>query len=171
MIETTRLRLAPLKYDQLLQYIQNDGSLEVTLQLNPTVRTMSPELKEALTATILPNVADPNNNYLYATLWSIILKSENKMVGDVCFIGPPDEQGEIEIGYGTYDAFQKNGYMTESVGGMIEWAKTRPDIKAIIASTDQANVASWAVLERNGFVKYGATDGLFHWHRDMKNSQ
>jgi RimJ/RimL family protein N-acetyltransferase len=86
------------------------------------------------------------------------------MVGDVCFIGAPDEQGEVEIGYGTYDTFQRKGYMTEAVGGMIEWAKTRPAIKAIIASTDLTNVASWAVLERNHFIKYGATEGLFHWH-------
>jgi ribosomal-protein-alanine N-acetyltransferase len=70
----------------------------------------------------------------------------------------------VEIGYGTYDTFQRKGYMTEAVGGMIEWAKTRPAIKAIIASTDLTNVASWAVLERNHFIKYGATEGLFHWH-------
>ena len=64
--------------------------------------------------------------YLFSTLWTIILKEENKMVGDLCFVGEPDAEGEIEIGYGTYDEFRKRGYMTEAVNGMINWAiKTR----------------------------------------------
>ena len=58
MIETERLRLLPLTYDQLVKYIRADQSLEAELNLNPTKRIISPELKEALENTILPGVAD-----------------------------------------------------------------------------------------------------------------
>jgi ribosomal-protein-alanine N-acetyltransferase len=30
---------------------------------------------------------------------------DNKMVGDLVIVGEPNADGEIEIGYGTYDEF------------------------------------------------------------------
>lgn len=163
MIETERLILKPLSYLQLLKYIQADNSLEKELNLNKTSRTISLELKEALEETILPHVADANRNYLYSTLWTIISKADNKMVGDLCFVGEPNANGEVEIGYGTYDEFQSRGFMTEAVVGMIKWAKQQPDVKAITASTDKTNVASYTILEKNNFEKTGESDELFHW--------
>ena len=54
MIETKRLILKPLTYDQLIKYIKCDNSLEEELNLNRTSRIISPELKEAFEQTILP---------------------------------------------------------------------------------------------------------------------
>lgn len=163
MIETSRLILRPLTYEQLIKYTRCDNSLEEELMLNKTSRTMSPELKEALELTILPNVLDPRKNYLYSTLWTAISKVENKMIGDLCIVGEPNAEGEIEIGYGTYAEFRNKGFMTEMVSGIIEWAKTQPGVKAVIASTKKSNEASFKVLEKNGFVKTGETDTLFNW--------
>jgi ribosomal-protein-alanine N-acetyltransferase len=87
MIETERLLIKPLTYDQLVKYTKCDNSLEEELNLNETSRTISPELKEAFEQTILPNVADKSNNYLYSTLWTAISKAENKMIGDLCIVG------------------------------------------------------------------------------------
>ncbi len=39
--------------------------------------------------------------------------------------GEPNANGEIEIGYGTYDEFQGKGFLTEIVGGIIEWTKNQ----------------------------------------------
>lgn len=167
MINTERLTIKPLTYNQLLKYIENNYSLEAELGLSETIRTISPELKYALEQTILLHVADASKNYLYSTLWTVISKAENKMVGDLCFIGEPNSHGEIEIGYGTYDQFQRKGFMTEAVGGMIEWAKQQPDVKAITASTDKTNVASYTVLEKNNFEKNGESDELFHWRLQL----
>jgi RimJ/RimL family protein N-acetyltransferase len=108
-------------------------------------------------------VADKTKNYLYSTLWTAISKTENKMIGDLCIVGEPNAAGEIEIGYGTYDAFQGRGYMTEMVGGMIEWAKAQKTVKAIVATTDKTNTASFKVLEKNHFIKISETDTSFHW--------
>lgn len=163
MIETERLILKPLTYDQLVKYIKCDNSLEEELDLNKTSRTISAELTEAFEKTILPNVADTSKNYLYSTLWTAISKKENKMVGDLCIVGEPNPDGEIEIGYGTYDEFQNQGYMTEIVNGIIEWAKSQPIVKSIIASTDKVNAASFKVLEKNNFIRIGETEILFNW--------
>ena len=168
MIETERLILKPLTHKQLIKYIRNDNSLEVELNLLESSRTISSELKEALEQTILPNVADPNKNYLYSTLWTVILKEENKMVGDLCFVGEPNENGEIEIGYGTYDEFKKKGYMTEAVGGILKWAEKQPTVKSIIAATEKENHASYSVLEKNNFIKSGETETMFQWSYKFK---
>ena len=167
MIETERLILIPLTYEQLIKYIKCDNSLEKELNLHETSRTISPELKDALEQTILPNVADKTKNYLYSTLWTAILKTENKMVGDLCIIGEPNADGEIEIGYGTYKEFQNKGLMTEIVRGIIEWVKSQPKVNSIIASTDKTNIASYRVLKKNGFVKIGETETLLNWKLQM----
>jgi [ribosomal protein S5]-alanine N-acetyltransferase len=167
MIQTEQLILQPLTYGQLVKYITADGSLERELQLNSTSRTISPELKEALEQTILPNVADRTKNYLYATLWTGILKVNNKMIGDACFKGEPNAEGAIEIGYGTYDEFQGKGFMTEMVAGMVTWAKMQPLVKAVIASTSKTNIASFRVLQKNNFIKVGETDTEFNWKLEL----
>jgi ribosomal-protein-alanine N-acetyltransferase len=169
MIETKRLIIKPLTYNQLEKYMLNDNSLEQELSLNETSRSISPELKEALEQTILPNVADTSTNYLYSTLWTLISKKDNKMVGDLCFVGAPNADGEIEIGYGTYDIFAGLGYMTEAVDGMILWAKKQPKIRAIIADTEKQNTASFRVLEKNDFVKIGENETLQKWRLSVKS--
>jgi RimJ/RimL family protein N-acetyltransferase len=168
MIETERLILKPLTYNQLVKYIKCDSSLEKELNLNETSRTISPELKEALEHTILPNVADKSKNYLYSTLWTAISKTDKKMVGDLCIVGEPNANGEIEIGYGTYEEFQNRGFMTEVVRVIIEWAKTQVKVKSIIASTDKSNTASLKVLEKNDFIKIGETATTTKWKKEIK---
>ena len=167
MRQTERLLIRPLSFGQLVKYIENNHSLEEELGLLAAERLISPELKEALEHALLPGVAANESNYFYFTLWTIILKSENRMVGDLCFMGLPNDNGEIEIGYGTYEDFRGNGYMTEAVGGMVGWAKTQPNIKKITASTDKTNRASYTVLQKNGFVKSGESDDLFHWVKEL----
>ena len=163
MIETERLIIKPLTYEQLLKYIKCDNSLEAELNLDRNARTITAELKEALEQTILPNVADQSKNYLFSTLWTAISKTENKMVGDLCIIGEPNQAGEIEIGYGIYDEFRNKGLMTEIVQGIIGWAKSQQGVKSIVASTEKTNVASYKVLQKNRFVKTHETETLFRW--------
>ena len=163
MIETERLIIKPLTYGQLVKYILLDNSLEAELNLNTTSRTISSDLQEALEQTILPNVADSTKNYLFSTIWTLISKEENKMVGDLCFVGEPNTEGEVEIGYGTYEEFRKRGFMTEAVAGIIKWAEKQANIRSIIASTNKSNIDSYSILERNNFIKSGETETHYNW--------
>ena len=52
MIETERLILKPLTYEQFKKYIKLNNSLEAELNLKESSSTISPELKEALEQTI-----------------------------------------------------------------------------------------------------------------------
>ena len=147
----------------MLKYIKNDHSLEDELALNHSAMELSPQLKDALEQSILPSLQDKNKNHLFSTLWTIINKSENCSVADLCFQGEPTEDGEIEIGYGTYKQHQGKGYMTEAVKGMIDWAEKHENVKAIIATTDKTNVASYTILEKNAFIKVSETNEQLNW--------
>jgi len=162
-----RLIIIPLTYNQLVKYVKCDGTLEKEFNLNLNSRIISDELKEALENTILPNVADTTKNYLFSTLWTAISIAENSMVGDLCIVGEPNKLGEIEIGYGTYEEYQGRGYMTEIVGGIVEWAKTQASVKSIIASTLKTNLASFKVLEKNKFIKIKENPILSNWKLEL----
>jgi RimJ/RimL family protein N-acetyltransferase len=169
MIETERLVIKPLSYEQVTKYMRLDNSLETELKLSASSsRTISNDLKEALENSILPNVADSNRNYLYFTLWTVISKADNKMIGDLCFMGEPDENGEIEIGYGTYEEFRNQGFMTEAVSSIIKWAREQPDIRAITASTDKTNGDSISILQKNSFIRFSENDTLYNWRLKIK---
>jgi [ribosomal protein S5]-alanine N-acetyltransferase len=168
MTETERLFIIPLTGEQLHKYILSDHSLEEELGQKHSIRTVSPELKEALEQTIIPGVADPDRNYLFSTLWTVICKAENIMVGDLCFVGEPNPAGEVEIGYGTYETARNKGYMTEAVGGVIRWAEKQPLVKSIVASTDKDNPASASVLVKNGFIRNGDAGTLIHWRLQIR---
>jgi len=107
---------------------------------------------------------------LYSTLWTAISKAESKMIGDLCIVGEPNTEGEIEIGYGTYEEFQGMGYMTEMVAGMITWAKTQASVKSIIASTAKDNVASLKVLQKNNFIEVLETETTINWRLELRAS-
>jgi RimJ/RimL family protein N-acetyltransferase len=170
IIETERLWVKPLSYKQLVDYIKLDNVLEDSLGLAHHSRTLPGELKEAFEQTILPHVAAAGNDILYSTLWTIIDKQKKIMVGDLCFKGVPDAAGSIEIGYGTYDAFQGKGLMTEAIGGIIKWAFEQPGVKTILAETDTDNIASHKTLSKNNFTIFKQVENMTWWRLD-KNVQ
>ena len=163
MIETKRLKILPLTYSQLIKYAKCNNSLERELDLEKFQRIIPPELREALDKTIIPNVADKNKNYLYSTLWTAILKVQKRMIGELCMMGEPNAEGEVEIGYGIYREFQNNGYMTEFLGGIVEWLKSQSRVQSILAKTEKSNISSYRVLEKNMFFKIGENGNLMEW--------
>ncbi len=162
-LETPRLRIFPLSYPQLVNYLENDQSLETELALLAHPRSVSPALKEAFEQTILPAVAVAGSNHVFSTLWTIVVKEQQMMAGDLCFKGAPNEKGEIEIGYGSHELFRGKGIMTEAVGVLTEWAFRQPGVLAIVAETDPENIASQRILEKNGFQKTGTNDKYWCW--------
>jgi [ribosomal protein S5]-alanine N-acetyltransferase len=162
-LETKRLVIFPLSYDQLVLYLQENNKLEEELNLKSGNENIPQELLDAFNETILPAVADTTKNYLYSTLWTIVSKEMNQMVADLCFKGEPNESGEIEIGYGTHDEFKGKGFMTEAIGAISAWAFSQPNVKTIVAETDQSNLASHRTLAKNNFKPYKKVESMIWW--------
>lgn len=75
----------------------------------------------------------------------------DRAVGTGGFFGPPDETGEIEIGYAMCPSFREQGLATEAVGGMLDWAFTDGRVLTVRALTESHLYASRRVLEKSGF--------------------
>jgi len=151
MIETKRLIIKPLSYDELVKHIRSPRELSDEMSLKPSSSLMDEQTQEAILTDLLPNLSDATKNPLFYTMWIIIEREENAIIGGVCFHGEPDINGEVEIGYGTDYDYRNRGYMTETIDGMILWARDNDKIRVINAGTDKSNLSSIRVLEKNGF--------------------
>lgn len=90
----------------------------------------------------------------WGTNWKICLHS-GEIVGSLCFMGLPDEQGLVELGYGIDEQYHRNGYASETVEAITEWALAQDNIRGVTAETDPDNIASQKVLLKNHFQAYG----------------
>lgn len=163
MIETPRLTLIPLSLDQLRLHLENGTRLETSLGLQPGHREVVEPLLSIINYFTVPRLKDPEFDPLYHTVWIAIDRQTRQIVADAKFKGEPDETGTVEIGYGTYPAFQRQGYMSEIVGGLVNWVSHQPDVRRVMADTDVDNVASQRVLQKNGFLFVEETEGLIWW--------
>ena len=164
MIETDRLLIIPLTMEQLQLYLEADGRLEEKLQLADSGRTFSPEVKKiVLQDTMVKLNKASGDNYLYYTFWIVVQKSTRLIVAELGFKGEPDEKGEIEIGYGTMPSERGKGFMTEAVAGIVAWAKNKPEIVAILAETEESNLASIKIVQKNNFFLFGQKEKMLWW--------
>jgi RimJ/RimL family protein N-acetyltransferase len=90
-------------------------------------------------------------------------------VGGIGFKSPPDENGDVEIGYGVCESFQSRGVATEAVLAVCEIA--RRGARAVIAETDRENVASRRVLEKSGFRRESPNVELIKWRKDVSSAE
>ncbi len=77
----------------------------------------------------------------------------NVLIGSGGFLA--NAKGVLELGYSVLPAYQKQGYATEAVRSMVEWAFSALPIDRIIAYTYPHLIASIHVLEKNGFTFTG----------------
>lgn len=92
--------------------------------------------------------------------WYALLKPESgplpQLVAAGGYTGPPDDAGEVEIGYSVVRVFEGRGIATEMVGALVHRAFNDAIVSRIIAHTFPANTGSIRVLEKNGFTHEGA---------------
>lgn len=67
------------------------------------------------------------------------------------YLGPPDETGEVEVGYSVAPGWRGRGYATELVAALVKRAQADPRVRRIVAHTTEANAASRRTLEKAGF--------------------
>lgn len=135
MIETERLRLFPISNSEMRQMIDAEKD-EI--------------LKQAYSEMLQGCIADSKNRIWYS-MWVMELKEKpGIIVGDFCFKGP-SKNGMVEIGYGLRDGFCGNGYMTEAVKAISEWALTQKNVNIVEAETSDDNEKSKNVLFNAGF--------------------
>lgn len=103
------------------------------------------EMLRKLAGTIRP-ICDP-------CAWMIVRRGE--VVGLLSIVRRPVSRA-IHIGYGIAPSRRNQGFGTNAVRSLLEWARTasyRPD--RVTADTGVDNIGSQSILLRNGFFKIG----------------
>ena len=137
-VKTKRMMLCPM----------SDGEIEALME-----RIDSDELRTAYGEMLDGCKRYPENRIWYVP-WKMTLKDSQKSVGDLCFKGSVKNHS-VEIGYGVQPEYEGNGYTTEALQAMTQWAFSQKDVAFVEAETAPNNKASQRVLEKCGFVPDG----------------
>lgn len=139
-VKTERLVITPMTGDELAALIAETDKTDK-------------ETADAYRDMLRESTANPDA-FLWYTAWKIASAETGEMLGDVCFKGLP-ENGHPEIGYGIIEKHRRNGYATEAVGAMCDWALGHENVKAVDAETAPDNAPSQRILAKLGFVPTG----------------
>lgn len=161
-LQTERLRLVALDGEHLRLLIEDPGEICRCLGILSCQVEVSEELRLAR-REMFEGVKQHPEEYYWYTEWQVIYKQENGIVGGFCFKGPPNEAGEVEIGYGMTSAYRSKGFMTEAMRVVATWVFRNAQVTALIAETPKNNVPSHRVLEKIGMEIVRENSASFWW--------
>ncbi|MCZ8521764.1 MULTISPECIES: GNAT family N-acetyltransferase [Paenibacillus] len=95
--------------------------------------------------------------------WIILEKETREIVGGIGFLGNPDQNGRIEMGFATNDSHRRKGYCFEAARTLLEWALRHDEVKIIAARCAHDNTASKHVLLKLGFQIDKQDQDLTYW--------
>lgn len=156
-----RLELIPLTARQLKLWLNDVEALGNELNCSYHGEPMKGQFVEFIRERA-DKAENDSENYLFQTLWFIVRKADRLVMGEIAFTGTPDENHEVEIGYGLSKEFESMGYMSEAVKVLCEWALTQEEINHVIAETEN-NPKSENILKRVGFMQYKQNDTTAWW--------
>lgn len=151
-IDTSRMRLVALTDDLANWQISDRDRFFAALgvEFEPS---WPPELAVGHT---LENLRDRLRSHPGETgwfAWAYISPVMNRLVGLGGYSGPPDADGEVEIGYSMLVSYREQGLATEGVVALLDWAYSDARVTSIRARTPEDGVAAQRVLEKAGFVR------------------
>jgi class 3 adenylate cyclase len=154
-LTAARLNLIALSAEELRLYRDYPEALRLALGLARLHADMSEPLQRAVRIKLERMALLPVEQHPWQTYWLIVLTETQFGAGLIGFKGVPDAEGRAEVGYGIATEVEGQGYMTEALRRLAEWAWTRPEIRGITATVAPENIASQRVLEKSGFLHLG----------------
>jgi len=71
----------------------------------------------------------------------VIRRADERVIGDVGFLGPPDATGAVSVGCAITEDARRRGYATEALSALLGWAREQPGLTCVVADTTRTNVA------------------------------
>jgi ribosomal-protein-alanine N-acetyltransferase len=159
-LETRHLTLIPFAFEMKKIVMNDKAKLAEIIGVRVPEHWPGPDLTEALLFFLEEMEKNPTSS-----IWDgiIIHTADNVIIGDMGFIGGPDETGVVEIGYSIIPEYRNRGYATEMAQALIRWAFQQQEIKAVIASCLYDNIGSIKVLEKVGMSPLRPEGYLLKW--------
>ena len=163
-IYTERLKLIPLTQDDIEMSLESLENFYKENSYKSDKQKLSNLMYKIYKIKLVNMKGDPDN-YLFYTYWLIIKRKNNEIIGRIGFKNIPDDNLEIEIGYGIGIEFRSKGYMTEALKAMLKWGfkQTLLPIETIVAKTKNDNIPSQKVLKKAGFKYISSDEDLMCW--------
>lgn len=140
--ELPKFYLRPITIADLVDYHEltaNDDALKYDYPAHQN-------LEESLSMMVKWHLSQPLGKY------GIILKSENKLVGNVS-LSISEDSGICRIGYAVSPNYQRRGIAFDCVGFLSSYALTQLQIERLQGDVHEENRGSVALLEKLGFEK------------------
>jgi ribosomal-protein-alanine N-acetyltransferase len=159
-LETRRLTLIPFSLEMKKVVTNDKAKLAKIIGVRVPEHWPGPDLTEAL-----PFFLEEMEKNPAGSIWDgiIIHRADKVIIGDMGFIGGPDEAGVVEIGYSIIPEYRNLGYATEMAQALIRWAFQQQEIKVVIANCLYDNIGSIKVLEKVGMRPLQPEGYLLKW--------
>jgi RimJ/RimL family protein N-acetyltransferase len=153
-IETERLLLVSLLPEEIEALIAGDAE-RVALLTGFTFPPDDPNRGVDLSWHLRALQADCNQ--LSWRIRVIVERLSNTVVGSINLKGPPNADGDVEIGWGLNEDARGKGYATEASAAVIYWASKQPRVATISATIPDDNYSSRRLAVRLGFARTSDT--------------
>lgn len=140
MIETGRLTISPIKeidYEDICEYGCDEETGQYMIYWPKTKEEIRAFINDCISSMILESPA----RYEFA----VRLKTTSKVIGNISLI---IKDSEAEIGWISNNKYWNNGYMSEAVNAIINYAFDNLYICRIVATCTDKNVGSYRVMEK-----------------------
>ncbi len=165
-LQTERLILYALSRDQLELALSNQDQLATQLNVQLAPDVFSEESRQAMMIKISRMDHVDRKLHPWYTYFLLVDAASRQAVGVCGFKGAPTLFGSVELGYAMHEAFRNQGYMTETVRALVEWAFTHDSCRRVTAETLRDNYASQRVLQKSGLVLERAAENMLYWKID-----
>jgi len=155
-VRTQRLELFPLSGEAIDALIAGDRA---RLRSITGAEFQPPVAPPPYMAESLPVVRDrlresPDESRWWN--WLVVRQDSREAVGSVAFGGMPDSAGAVLVGYAMYPSREGNGYATEAVRAMVDWAFSQPGVQIVRALAPVWNTPAVHVAEKVGMRPVGS---------------
>ena len=159
-LETKRLQLIPFTLNLKKAAMNDRAKLVVMLGVYVPEHWPGPDLAEALPFFVENMEKAPSEP---AWDWIAIHRLDQGVIGGIGFMGGPDEDGVVEVGYDIVPEYRKRGYATEMACSLVDWAFQETIIKVVTASCLDDNIGSIKVLENVGMRRLEPDGNMLTW--------
>jgi [ribosomal protein S5]-alanine N-acetyltransferase len=87
----------------------------------------------------------------------IVERLSGNVIGSINLKGPPDADGDVEIGWGLAEHHRHRGYALEAALAVVAWVLQQPAVRCISATVPDDNPPSQGLAAKLGLVRTGET--------------